>query len=513
MDTPSAAKSSCAATVAATVGSSRSSEASGEPSLRETAGAHKRRGFLDRAFTKVAGTPKSAASKSEPLSSQELERSRTAPAMNSQDETQTFAAAHEDHSKSFGFGGRRYTEVQKGNNPVFADPAAMKDKLRQAVIKEPYDVKSLYHKHGIAQRIARNRWFEQAGLMVIFLNCIWIPIDIDVIKHGTLKELDPLYLTLEHSFCAFFFLEWFVCFLAFESKMQGLRDYWFCLDSILVPLMVCETWIMRPLMYITSEGETEGGLANASVLKLLRVIRLCRVFRMARLLKRIPEVMILIKGLAVAARSVFCTICLLAIIIYFFAIFFTELTDTTDLGDKRFRTVMYGMKTLLLYATLPDLADIVEEAGDEHFFFALLMMVYILLATLTVMNMLIGVLVEVVSVVSAVEIEELSCVDVKLKLQSIYGVVDLDQSSTISRREFEGLLMLPEAARTIQAVGVDVVGLVDFADFIFPDDAELSFGDFMELILQFRGSNTATVRDIVELRKFMMTGLEKKLTP
>merc|ERR1712222_141953 len=135
------------------------------------------------------------------------------------------------------------------------------------------------------------------------------------------------------------------------------------------------------------------------------------------------------------------------------------------------------MTTLLLYATLPDLAGIVEVVG----------------------------------VVSAVEIEELTCVDVKAKLQSIYDVIDRDASSTISRREFEGLLMLPEAARTIQAVGVDVVGLVDFADFIFPDDTELSFGDFMELILQFRGSNTATVRDVVELRKFIMFDLEKKI--
>merc|ERR1712032_1601163 len=122
---------------------------------------------------------------------------------------------------------------------------------------------------------------------------------------------------------------------------------------------------MWPVMYITNSAERDSGMANASVLKLVRMIKLTRILRMARLLRTIPEVMILIKGLAVAARSVLCTICLLAIIIYFFAIFFTELTDTTDLGDDRFRTVMHGMKTLLLDATLPDLADIVEEAGEE----------------------------------------------------------------------------------------------------------------------------------------------------
>ena len=38
---------------------------------------------------------------------------------------------------------------------------------------------------------------------------------------------------------------------------------------------------------------------------------------------------------------------------------------------------------------------------------------------------------------------------------------------TISRVEFEKMLMVPEAAQIINEIGVDVVGLVDFADFIF----------------------------------------------
>merc|ERR1719163_2231847 len=79
--------------------------------------------------------------------------------------------------------------------------------------------------------------------------------------------------------------------------------------------------------------------------------------------------------------------------------------------------------------------------------------------------------------------------------------IDEDGNKHISQAEFEMLLLNPEAARTIQEIGVDVVGLVDFADHIFQDGVELSFVDFMELVLQLRGSNGATVRDIVYLRK------------
>jgi hypothetical protein len=62
---------------------------------------------------------------------------------------------------------------------------------------------------------------------------------------------------------------------------------------------------------------------------------------------------------------------------------------------------------------------------------------------------------------------------------------------------------MPEGARIIEEVGVDVVGLVDFMDDIFKDGLELSFPDVMELVLQLRSQNQATVRDVIELRKLI----------
>merc|ERR1712157_205049 len=62
--------------------------------------------------------------------------------------------------------------------------------------------------------------------------------------------------------------------------------------------------------------------------------------------------------------------------------------------------------------------------------------------------------------------------------------------------------MGPEAAKIIQDIGVDVIGLVDFLDYIFKD-GPLSFGDFMELMLALRGTNTSTVKDIVDLRRYV----------
>merc|ERR1719321_599725 len=129
------------------------------------------------------------------------------------------------------------------------------------------------------------------------------------------------------------------------------------------------------------------------------------------------------------------------------------------------------------------------DMGAQHILLAVLILVFILLASLTVMNMLVGVLVEVVSVVSAVEKEELNVAYVKDWLKTLIEAcssIDVDGDMKISANEFTGLLLMPAAASAIQDVGVDPVGLVDFAEFIFRDQEEITFGDFIDIILQFR---------------------------
>jgi len=234
-----------------------------------------------------------------------------------------------------------------------------------------------------------------------------------------------------------------VRFLSFRRKCDGMRDAWFVLDTLLAAMMAIETWVM-PAFFLASSSNTKG-LGNSSVLTLLRLLRLLRLARMARLMRAVPELMVLLKGLGVASRSVLCTLALLLVIIYIFAIAFTQITEDTTLGDDRFESVLRSMSTLLLQATLPDLADIVEEAGREHWLYALALLIFILLASLTVMNMLIGVLVEVVGIVSAVENEQRTVNFVKQRMLTMLtasGVDEFEMSHhKISRHDFEKLLL------------------------------------------------------------------------
>merc|ERR1719282_1551461 len=281
--------------------------------------------------------------------------------------------------------------------------------------------------------------------------------------------------------------------------------------------MILETWVLAVVIALvgTADSKTGGNFGNTSILRVFRLVRLVRMARMAKLVRLMPELMILIKGMMVATQTVFYTLCLLFLIIYIFGIAFMQLTKNTPLHDSYFNNLTNTMKYLLLKGILPDQGPFVEILAEESIFYAILMLVFILVGSLTVMNMLVGVLVEVVKTVSSIEKEQMDVNFVKNHLLLCIKSIDSNGDKHISKEEFEALLANADVARALQNINVDVVGLVDFMDYIFAEKSDLSFPLFMETVLQLRGNNTATVKDIVDLRKFMaqeLWNIELRLT-
>jgi len=390
-------------------------------------------------------------------------------------------------------------------NAVFMDAHEMKERMRAEIFQKPYDVKDFYHEEGYCQRVATNTMFENFTLFVIAFNSLYIAIDADNNAATTMADAEWQFILADNFFCAFFTFEIMMRIGAFEVKRNALRDSWFVFDFVLVSMMVWETWVMTFLIAVVG-GSVGVDPSKSSILRLFRLLRLTRMARMVRLLRAMPELMILIKGMVAAFRSVFFTLCLLVIILYVFGIMFRQLTEGTELGEEHFSSVTVAMNTLLMDATLPDQAAIVETVAAHHGAYHVLILLYILLASLTVMNMLVGVLVEVVSVVSSVEKEQLLLNYVKEQLMGLMTStgIDTDGDGKIAKHEFSNLLSNPKAARALHDVGVDPVGLVDFEEFIFEGGKdELEFFEFMDVVLQFRGTNTATVKDIVDFKKMV----------
>eukprot|EP00927_Polykrikos_kofoidii_P021649 TRINITY_DN20425_c0_g1_i1.p1 TRINITY_DN20425_c0_g1~~TRINITY_DN20425_c0_g1_i1.p1 ORF type:complete len:824 (+),score=148.36 TRINITY_DN20425_c0_g1_i1:66-2474(+) len=398
---------------------------------------------------------------------------------------------------------------RKTAREVFLDQDVLKNKVREAIAKPEYNVADLYKKDGFWVSIANHQWFENLSLTVITLNAFWMMFDTDFNHEILLRNADPIFQVAEHSACIYFTVELLVRFMAFEVKWSVIKDNWFMFDSLLVAMMVTETWVMSIIIEITSL-KGDGKLKNAGILRLLRLVRIARMARLVRLLRAMPELMILIKGIAMASRSVFFTLWLLLIIIYVFAIAFVQLLgDGEPPKQEYFSTVPDAMNSLLLHGCFgEDLPAVVNAVGKTHIALGALLMIFVLLASLTVMNMLIGVLVEVVQVVASIEKETMQVQFVKSKLRECLESLDDNSDALISRTEFESMLEKPSAARALQDVGVDVVGLIDFTDFIFEKEDDLSFFEFMDTVLKLRGTNQATVKDIVDMRKSVIAELK-----
>lgn len=386
----------------------------------------------------------------------------------------------------------------------------MKKKVREDMQKPEYDVCNYYWKTGVWQAIARSGVFEKVTLSVITFNALWISIDTDWNFATIFLQADPIFQIMEHAFCIYFSLEWTIRFVSFERKQNCFCDAWFLFDSALVFSMVGEVWVLN--VYLLTTGNTSKGGLNANMLRLARLLRLSRMARMARLFRAMPELLILIKGMVAATRSVFFTLILLTILIYVFAILFTQLSADHPVSSQIFPSVRLSMVTLMNQGTLLDnFSDVVVPLGTDSYLLGALFYLFAILAAWMVLNMLIGVLCEVVALVAATEQEKITVSFVRAQLETVIDEVDSDGNGFITKAEFARLFEYRKACKALEEVGVDVIGLIDNIDLIFQpqllddDEVKLSFEEFLEIVLGLRGTNMATVKDITDLRKFINT--------
>jgi len=320
----------------------------------------------------------------------------------------------------------------------------------------------------------------------------------------------------EHGFCSYFTLEWIIRFFAFRSKLDCVKDRWFILDTALVFIMAVETWIF-PLMMALSSGNFSSNIMSSLItVRVLKILRLARVARLAKLMRTVPELLILVRGVTAAFRSVMVTFLLLFAIVYVFALLFTQMTQGTPLHDRLFSSMTHSMASLALRATVPDLIETFEEdLGPENYLFSVLFVFFILICSITLMNLLVGLLVEIVNLTAIYEKEQLDVQFVKTYFISLASSMDVNGDKMISKTEFNNLMHMPEALRALEGVGVDILGLIDLADYMFRGRGSMALPDFLDLVLQLRGTNKATVKDIVDTRKFLvqsMSLLEQRLS-
>lgn len=408
---------------------------------------------------------------------------------------------------------------------LFADYRKQSQALIDA-IDEPGLALSFYWKpaeESCCSGVVQSHYFANATLLLVLANAAWIGIDAEYNDADTVLDAEPIFQVVEHCFCSLFFLELLLRCGAYRHLRDVWYDTWLLFDGSLVLLMILEVWIFSVIQVLS--GNTDSSELNGfSVFSIARLLRLARLGRVARLVRMVPEVMTLLKGITTAVRSVFLTLLLLFIMLFMFGIFFKSQSEENATLNEIFPTLRAAVWALLLHGVFLDsVAMELNKIADESYILSSVFIFFVIAASYTVMNLLIGILCDVVHQVSAHEKDEMAVNYLKAHLLDILEVHDKDDDRHIIASEFDLLMKNPEIHLQLTKFGVDVGDLIALKDVLFDSRSKIlhspgtfaqgagviSFGAFLQVVLRLRGGNTAKVKDIVELREFIKQQLER----
>eukprot|EP00931_Biecheleriopsis_adriatica_P042720 TRINITY_DN24361_c0_g1_i3.p1 TRINITY_DN24361_c0_g1~~TRINITY_DN24361_c0_g1_i3.p1 ORF type:complete len:750 (+),score=135.63 TRINITY_DN24361_c0_g1_i3:41-2251(+) len=379
--------------------------------------------------------------------------------------------------------------------------AEMKRRVRDCLHEEPYRETDFYSTTGPYQELARNEYFHNVCIAMVVANVIWIGIDIDLNKADVLCNAPLIFQLVDNIFCVFFTFEMSVRLLAFRDRASAFQEAQFLFDFLLAMMVVWECWI-QVLMYKLL-GSATAGSQSYSALRVVRLVRLTRAARIAKLLDFLPELRILVKGFLLAIRSTFTIVLFLALVIYVFSLVFTQVLGDCMVGSSSFESVPATMNFFLLQVLCGFDSQFLNDLLAIHWTYYLLFLLYLFISQMALMNMLTGVICEVVSAVSEVEEQESFMLQAVERLGGVLHALDIDGNNKIDKEELESLLGNKKLLLILKDEGIDVVGLVDLVPFLFRDHDELRINEVLEFLIQYRGSKTATVRDLVEVRQFI----------
>jgi len=374
-------------------------------------------------------------------------------------------------------------------------------------------------------RIARSKVFEWSTIFVIVLNALAIGWDVDYTarfgKDDNLFKGPVHFAVIECFFCAYFTVEISIRFFAYRVKVRCLRDAWFVFDSLLVLMMIIETLILP----FTAGGGPLGGL------NILRLLRLLRITRMAKLMKAFPQLMMIVKGIAAATRAVAWTGILLVIVTYTWAILFTNeyhqgyatdaetkvwadtdgLADPAQYGMNLFGSMGKSMFSLLVMGTILDdvtsCTNAIRRTGNLPMLAAFI--VYILLSSFTMMNMLVGILVEVVASTAEGESNRIAEAGVRDAIGTIFQQMDRDQSGAISKEEFAKMKTDTQVVKALQELGVKGRHFDMYVHLLFQPGEDgttppLSYKNLIDCIVRLRPGTAVNALDFASFKQSVM---------
>jgi voltage-gated sodium channel len=220
----------------------------------------------------------------------------------------------------------------------------------------------------IFYKLKESRYFQLLVISIIIFNAFTIGVNTYELSDVTNQIIS----LLDYSITIFFVVEISIRFIGEPKKSQFFKNGWNIFDTVIV----CISLIPIP--------------NNSSFL----LLRLLRVFRVLRIISVIPELKMIIEALLKSVKRVFYVSLLLFIILYIYAtmgsILFSE-----DI-PARWGNVGTAMITLFQVLTLSSWEQVMLPLQDIYWWAWIYIFSFIIICGITMLNLLIAVLVDVV---------------------------------------------------------------------------------------------------------------------
>ena len=220
----------------------------------------------------------------------------------------------------------------------------------------------------IFYQLKESRFFQLLVITIIIFNAFTIGVNTYELSDVTNQIIS----LLDYSITIFFVVEITIRFIGEPKKSKFFKNGWNIFDTIIV----CISLIPIP--------------NNSSFL----LLRLLRVFRVLRIISVIPELKMIIEALLQSIKRVFYVSLLLFIILYIYAtmgsILFSEDIPT------RWGNVGTAMITLFQVLTLSSWEQVMLPLQDIYWWAWIYIFSFIIICGITMLNLLIAVLVDVV---------------------------------------------------------------------------------------------------------------------
>jgi len=311
---------------------------------------------------------------------------------------------------------------------------------------------------------------------------------------------------MDNIFSLFFTAELSIRFLAFVNKHDAFRDSWFIFDFFLFVPMVVGTWLL-PIVGVL------GGIdkfAQNHMFELMQILQLSGLARLARIVHYLPGLRALTHGLFLACLAVLPSLIIVCLLIYIFAILLVvTLKDYHEEGiHEEFHSIRWAMWTLLIDGTIADspgerMFPLLKEAEFKSGVAVFIFIVFVLLSAITLMNMIIGIICEVVNSKTVQERDDDAIDALKKNVLVELQKFDVNGNNKISKAELAQVMEDKEALSVLNDFGIDLVYLSNLQEMLFDNPAaEVSIERIMELMLSSRKDLPSMFKHLAEGQMF-----------